>query len=376
MPLGLRVLNKVSAIIREEMNAIEGQEVLLTTLQSAELWKKTKRWDDKVVDVWFKTMLHSNVEIGLGNTHEEPLTEIMRHHIASWRDLPRYVYQFQTKFRNELRVKSGLLRTREFIMKDLYSFSRSEKEHEEFYEKSKKAYKTIFDRIGIGEHTILTQASGGIFSEFSHEFQTISPVGEDTIFYCKGKGCSFAENKEIAKVKKGDICRTCAAVGHDERIEETRAIEVGNIFSLGTRFAKALGLEFTDEKGQKHPVVMGSYGIGPARVLATAVELFHDSKGIIWPASIAPFQVHLIALPGGKKEAELLYNLLQKKGSEILFDDRDETAGEKLADADLFGIPIRLVVSKKTVAKNAGEIKERAKENVELVDIKEIAKRV
>ena len=368
LPLGLRVLNNIIAIIREEMNAIGGEELLLTSLQNPEPWKKTKRWDNSVVDMWFKTKLSNEAELGLANTHEEPITALMGHHISSWRDLPVYAYQFQTKFRNELRVRSGLLRTREFIMKDLYSFSRSQEEHEAFYESAKAAYAKIFDRIGIGASTLLTFASGGSFSKYSHEFQTLCDTGEDTVYVCKD--CKVAVNKEI--IEEQSACPQCK----NTELKEERAIEVGNIFSLGTRFSEALGLKFIDEQGTKHEVVMGSYGIGPGRVMGTAVELFHDEKGILWPSGIAPFSFHLLAFPGGEAQAKITYEKLQQAGCTVLYDDRDVSPGEKMADADLLGMPWRLIQSGKTAEKKVVEVKKRDKENIEIMDIKAVIKRL
>ena len=368
LPLGLRVLNNIIAIIREEMNAIGGEELLLTSLQNPEPWKKTKRWDNSVVDMWFKTKLSNEAELGLANTHEEPITALMGHHISSWRDLPVYAYQFQTKFRNELRVRSGLLRTREFIMKDLYSFSRSQEEHEAFYESAKAAYAKIFDRIGIGASTLLTFASGGSFSKYSHEFQTLCDTGEDTVYVCKD--CKVAVNKEI--IEEQSACPQCK----NTELKEERAIEVGNIFSLGTRFSEALGLKFIDEQGTKHEVVMGSYGIGPGRVMGTAVELFHDEKGILWPSGIAPFSCHLLAFPGGEAQAKITYEKLQQAGCTVLYDDRDVSPGEKMADADLLGMPWRLIQSGKTAEKKVVEVKKREKENIEIMDIKAVIKRL
>ena len=368
LPLGLRVLNNIIAIIREEMNAIGGEELLLTSLQNPEPWKKTKRWDNSVVDMWFKTRLSNEAELGLANTHEEPITALMSHHISSWRDLPVYAYQFQTKFRNELRARSGLLRMREFIMKDLYSFSRSQEEHEAFYESAKAAYAKIFDRIGIGASTLLTFASGGSFSKYSHEFQTLCDTGEDTVYVCKD--CKVAVNKEI--IEEQSACPQCK----NTELKEERAIEVGNIFSLGTRFSEALGLKFIDEQGTKHEVVMGSYGIGPGRVMGTAVELFHDEKGILWPSGIAPFSCHLLAFPGGEAQAKITYEKLQQAGCTVLYDDRDVSPGEKMADADLLGMPWRLIQSGKTAEKKVVEVKKRDKENIEIMDIKAVIKRL
>lgn len=366
LPLGLKVLNKIIQIIREEMNALGGQEVTLTALQNPEIWQKTDRWDDVRVDDWFKTKLKNESELGLGFTHEEPLTQIMSKHISSYKDLPKYVYQFQTKFRNELRAKSGIMRTREFIMKDLYSFNTTQEEQDEFYEKSKVAYKNIFDRCGIGQQTFLTFASGGSFAKYSHEFQTICPAGEDIIYIDKEK--KIAVNKEVYNdevLKDLDLKK--------ENLEEQKAIEVGNIFKLGTKFSEPLGLDFKDEKGQEHPVIMGSYGIGPARVMGTIVELNSDERGIVWPQGVAPFKVHLISL-GKNKEAEKLYSDLQKQNIEVLFDDRDETAGTKFADADLLGLPYRVVVSEKTLDKDSVELKKRSEEKTELVKISDLSK--
>jgi len=367
LPLGLRVLNNIIAIIRQEMNAIGGQEVFLSSLQGSEVWRKSGRWDEKVVDVWFKTKLKNGGELGLANTHEEALTALLSHHVSSYKDLPLLVYQFQTKFRNETRAKSGLMRTREFIMKDLYSFAPTLKEHESLYEKTIVAYQKIFDHIGIGEKTLFTFASGGSFSKYSHEFQTLCSAGEDTIFVCRN--CSVAVNKEI--IKEQPSCPKCG----NQKLKEESAVEVGNIFPLGSKYAEILGLEYRDKKGKKIPVVMGSYGIGPGRVMGTVVELFYDKMGMIWPQSIAPFKVHLLSLPGGAKEAQRLYEHLIKEGVEVLYDDREHAgAGEKLTDADLFGIPWRLVLSKKTVATDSVEVKRRDKEHIEMIKQTDIVK--
>src|SRR3989338_4516130 len=283
LPLGLRVQNNIMRVIREEMNAIGGQEIVLSALQSPAVWKASDRWRDDAIDVWFKTALKGGGELGLATTHEEPLTALMAEYISSYKDLPRYVYQFQTKFRNELRVKSGIMRCREFIMKDMYSFSRNETEFKEFYEKCAGAYKEIFDRVGIGEKTFRTFSSGGTFSRFSDEFQTICNAGEDTIYVNKEKG--IAVNKEVYTDE------VLAELGiKKEELAEAKAIEVGNIFPLGTRFSDALGLKFKDDKGVATPVVMGSYGIGPGRLMGTIVEVLSDEKGIIWPKEIAPYQ--------------------------------------------------------------------------------------
>ncbi|MDO8481537.1 MAG: aminoacyl--tRNA ligase-related protein [bacterium] len=356
LPLGLRVMNNIMRVIREEMNVIGGQEIILSALQSPSAWKTTDRWRDDAIDVWFKTALKGGGELGLATTHEEPLTALMAEYISSYKDLPRYVYQFQTKFRNELRAKSGIMRSREFVMKDLYSFSRNEAEFKEFYEKCAGAYKKIFDRLGIGEKTFRTFASGGTFSRFSDEFQTICDAGEDIIYVNYEKG--IAVNKEVYT---DDVLAELGIKKED--LKEEKAIEVGNIFPIGTRFSDALGLSYKDDKGMATPVVMGSYGIGPGRVMGTIAEVLSDEKGIIWPKEVAPFQAHLVLISGGNQdvitEADRLYDLLSEHGIETLYDDRDVRAGEKFADSDLIGIPTRLVVSEKTLAEGGVEVVSR-----------------
>jgi prolyl-tRNA synthetase len=370
LPLGLRVLNKVIGIIREEMNAIGGQELFMTALQDRAVWEKTNRWDDKVVDNWFKTKLKNEMEVGLGFTHEEPLTNMMKEYVHSFRDLPFSVYQFQTKFRNETRAKSGIMRGREFIMKDLYSFVRNEEEHDVFYEKAKQAYVNIFKRVGLGDMTYVTFASGGTFCKYSHEFQTITDAGEDIIYVHKEK--NFAINKEVLN----DEVLADLGVKREELVEE-KAVEVGNIFSLGARFSDAFDLTYLDEKGEKHPVVMGSYGIGPGRLMGTIVEVLSDAKGIVWPAAVAPFRYHLVCLAPDDAEvagaADELYASLVAKDIDVLYDDRAGTsAGEKFADSDLLGIPTRIVVSKKTLAAGKFEVKERKSGEVSMKSKEEI----
>lgn len=357
LPLGLRTLNKIIEIIREEMNVIGGQELVMTALQDKELWSRTDRWDDSKVDNWFKTEFKNGGETGLGITHEEPLTRIMTEHISSYRDLPVAAYQFQNKFRNELRAKSGIMRGKEFLMKDLYSFSKDETEHREFYDKVRAAYIRVFEHAGVGDRTYVTFASGGIFSEFSEEFQTVSDAGEDTIFIDEEK--NIAVNKEVCTDE------TLAKLGlQKEKLVEKRAIEAGNIFNLGTRFSEPLGLLYTDEKGVRKPVVMGSYGIGPTRLMGIIVEALADEKGLVWPKSVAPFSVHLVALgkPGDEvfSVADALYEDLLKAGVEVLYDDRDARAGEKFAESDLLGMPKRIVVGKDAVATGEFEVVMRA----------------
>lgn len=346
LPLGLRVFEKIKQIIREEMNALGGQEVSFSALQDPELWKQTNRWEGEAVDeVWFKTELNGGTSLGLGFTHEEPMTRVMKNHITSYRDLPRYTYQFQTKFRNELRAKSGIMRGREFLMKDFYSFNKSDAELEVFYEQAGIAYENVFRRVGIGDSTYLTFASGGVFSKFSHEFQCVSTAGEDTIYIDTDK--RIAVNYEVMS---DDILRDLGI--SRETLVEAKAIEVGNIFKLGTRFSEPLGLTYKDEDGTDKPVVMGSYGIGIGRLMGTIVEVLCDEKGIVWPESVAPFTVHLVELSQGDEKirtyADKLYEDLKSAGVEVLYDDRDMRAGEKFADSDLLGIPHRIVVGKTT----------------------------
>ena len=370
LPLGLRVLKKIENIIREEMNAIGGQEVLMTTLQNPEIWKKSNRWDEAVVDNWFKSKLISGGDVGIANTHEEPITNMLTHFVNSYKDFPVYIYQFQNKFRNELRAKSGIMRVKEFMMKDLYSFSKTEEEFKKFYEKCANAYVKIFKRIGIGHKTYRTLASGGSFtSGFTDEFQTISSVGEDTIYIDEEKG--LAINKEIYNDEN------LIKYGFNKvAMKEEKAIEVGNIFPLGTKYSDALSLSYLDEKGEKQKIIMGSYGIGLGRLLGTVVEVLSDDKGIIWPESIAPFAVHLLALgedENVQKEANKIYEDLVKNNIEVLFDDRNSISpGEKFADADLLGIPLRIVVSTRSLKENGVEIKKRTEEKGKIISLDEL----
>jgi prolyl-tRNA synthetase len=355
LPLGLRVLNNLISIIRQEMNGVGGQEVLMSSLQDPELWKQTGRWSDENVDVWFKSQLKAGGEVGFGWTHEEDITSIVQKFVSSYRDLPFSAYQFQNKFRNETRAKSGIMRTREFIMKDMYSFARTDDEHQDIYEKISGAYERIFARAGIGESTYRTFASGGAFSKFSHEFQTVCDAGEDLIYVHEGK--RIAVNKEVLE----DSVLAELGIKRDELVEQ-KSIEVGNIFSLGTRFSDALTLKFKAEDGKNKSVIMGCYGIGPARLMGTIVEVLSDEKGIVWPKEVSPFPVHLILVGDNEdviKEADRIYEMLQDEGIEALYDDRDMRAGEKFADSELIGIPARLVVSEKTMAQGAVEAVDR-----------------
>jgi prolyl-tRNA synthetase len=346
LPLGLKVLENIKRIVREEMDAIGGQELIMTSLQRKELWEVTDRWDDKKVDVWFKSELKNGTEVGFGWSHEEPITDMMKHFVHSYRDLPAYVYQFQTKLRNELRAKSGIMRGREFVMKDMYSYNTDEATHTAFYNTAIEAYKKVFKRVGLGDKTYLTTASGGAFTQFSHEFQTISAVGEDTIYVHKEKG--IAINKEVLT----DEVLAQLEVSRDE-LEEMKSIEVGNIFNFGGVKSKELGLFYKNEAGEETPVHLGSYGIGITRLMGAIVELFADEKGMVWPEAVAPFLVHLVSVtpndPAAVAYADALYDDLAKAGVDVLYDDRDARAGEKLADADLIGIPARVIVGSRTL---------------------------
>jgi prolyl-tRNA synthetase len=356
LPLGLRVVNKIKTIIREEMDAIGGQEMHMPSLQDSELWKKTDRWDETKVDVWFKTELQAGGTVGLAWTHEEVITDVMRQYVSSYKDLPFFAYQIQTKFRNEMRAKSGIMRTREFDMKDLYSFCATQEQHEAFYESCSDAYMKIFNRIGIGEQTYKTFASGGAFCKFSHEFQTLAQAGEDVVFVNEEKG--IAVNEEVlAEVDLSELGVT------KEELSERKSIEVGNIFSLGTKFSEAIGLTFKDEEGNDQPVIMGSYGIGPARAMGTVVDLLSDEKGIVWPESVAPYKVHLVGLNADNEEikdwTDGIYSALQLRGVEVLYDDRDARPGQKFADSDLLGMPYRVVASAKMKEEGTFEVVER-----------------
>jgi prolyl-tRNA synthetase len=371
LPLGLRVLNKIENIIREEMNAIGGIEMRTSVFQNKEIWEKSNRWDDKEVDIWFKTKLKNGGEVGLSFTNEEAHSSILKQYVSSYKDLPIYPYDFKNIFRNETRSKSGILRGREFYWKALYSFSRDEREHNEFYEKSKVAYKNIFQRVGIGHLTYITFASGGTFSKFSHEFQTLTGAGEDTIYLDENKG--IAINKEVYT---DEVIESLGLNKKD--LVEKRAIEVGNIFPLGTKFSTPFDLTFTDEKGDEHPVLMGSYGIGLGRLMGTVVEALSDDKGIIWPESIAPFKMHLLSLGEDekvKKEANKVYDTLMKKNIEVLFDDREGISpGEKFADADLLGIPYRAVISTRSLKEGGIELKKRTEEKGKIISLEELLK--
>jgi prolyl-tRNA synthetase len=370
LPLGLKVLNSIANIVREEMDRMGGQEILMPALQIKDRYEASGRWDDKVVDDWFKTKLVNGTEMGLGFSHEENLSPLLKSYVNSYRDLPLAIYQIQTKFRNELRSKSGLMRGREFLMKDMYTFSASQAQHDEIYSKIQAAYRKIFDRLDIGDKTYVTSASGGSFSKYSHEFQTLSDAGEDIIYLDRKK--KIAINKEVYT---DEVISDLGLKRED--LEEAKAIEVGNIFSLGTKFSRPFNLSFSNANGENSLVIMGCYGIGISRVMGTIAELMSDSKGLVWPINIAPAKVQLVRLGNDAdvvKAADKLYDDLTTTGTLVIYDDRDEQAGEKLADADLMGIPYRLVISKKTLQANSVEVKRRNKTEVELINQKSVIK--
>lgn len=350
LPLGLRVLDNIKTIVREELNRIGCEELSLTTLQNPEPWEKTGRFSDQEVDIWFKTELSSGGVLGLAPTHEEPITNLMKSYISSYKDLPLAVYQFQTKFRNELRAKSGILRGREFLMKDLYSFHASEEDLDRFYTEVEGAYRRIFERVGVGDCTYETFASGGIFSKYSHEFQTVLPVGEDTIYYNSDK--TVVLNKEVYN---DEVLADLGASG--ETFEETAAAEVANIFKLKYKYSKPLDLNFIDENNSQQTVYMGCYGIGISRLMGVIAEKFADEKGLVWPDTVAPYQYHLIGI--GKKGTDEAEKFYVGREEAVLYDDRDKRPGEKFADAELVGMPLRIVISDRTLENGEAEITDR-----------------
>ena len=352
-PLGLAVLENIKQIVREEMNRISSQELLMSTLQRQELWQETGRWSDELVDVWFKSHLQDGTEVGFGWTHEEPIIELLRSYLKSYKDLPISVYQFQNKLRNELRAKSGIMRGREFIMKDMYSIHASKEDLEAYYQAVIEAYKRCYNRFGLGNDTYVTFASGGAFTKFSHEFQTICAAGEDYIYLHRGR--DLAINEEV-------VDEAVRELGIDKsELERVKTAEVGNIFNFGTQKSEEMGLVFTGEDGRQHHAYMGSYGIGITRVMGVIVEKFADDKGLVWPEEIAPARVHLVQI--GKESvaaADELYDTLQQAGISVLYDDRAARPGEKFADAELLGMPTRVTVSDRLLASGSYEVQDRA----------------
>ncbi|MFA5743005.1 MAG: proline--tRNA ligase [Candidatus Paceibacterota bacterium] len=365
LPLGFKVLKKIENIIREEMNKIDGQEILMNVLQPKKLWDETGRWNE-MADIFYRLANDKDKQLGLAPTHEEEVTDIVRKNVASYKDLPLALYQIQTKFRNEARAKSGLLRGREFLMKDLYSFSPDEEGLNSYYERVKAAYFKIYERLGLDAK--LVEASGGVFSKYSHEFQALIPSGEDEIFYCDK--CDFAQNKEIAETKAGDKCPRC----QEGIVLTANGTEVGNIFKLMTKFSTTMEACYTDKNGAKKPILMGCYGIGLTRCLASIAETKYDSTNdrMVWPKEIAPFYAHLISL-GQNNEAENIYNDLQNKGIETLYDDRDINAGQKFAEADLIGCPLRIIISKKTLAENSVELTDLSTFKTDLIKLSDLS---
>ena len=366
MPLGLRVLEKIKQIIREEMNAVGGQEVMMTTLQPKDIWEKTDRWDDAKVDNWFKTELVNGTELGVGLTHEEPIVDAISNYVNSYKDLPFSVYQIQNKFRNELRAKSGLSRGREFMMKDMYSFSATQEQHEAEYKKVVKAYFKIYDRLGLGDITYRTYADGGIFtSRFSDEFQTITDIGEDKVFVDEKK--RIAINEEIMTDEN------LAKLGLNRAdLVEKRGVEVGNTFHLESKYTDALGVYYNDEKGEQQSIIMGCYGIGVSRLMGVIAELYADDKGLVWPEVVAPYKVYLINIGDTKKYTDDLYDELVGLGVEVLYDDRDARPGQKFADSELMGIPYRVTVSDRLIAAGNVELVERKNSEQKLLTYEQL----
>lgn len=368
LPLGLRTLEKIKAIIREELNAIGGEELLMTNLQPKAVWQTTGRWDDKMVDIWFKTKLQTGEDIGLAWSHEEPIMNMLRDYVHSYKDLPVAVYQFQTKLRNELRAKAGIMRGREFLMKDMYSVHATKDDLEQFYNSVIEAYKRIYGRLGIGDLTYVTFASGGAFTKYSHEFQTICDAGEDWLYLDREN--NVAVNEEVLDDAVRDLKLD------RNKLEKVRSAEVGNIFNFGTEKAEQMGITFADRDNVQKPFYYGSYGIGVTRVMGVIAELFSDDRGLVWPDNIAPYRVYLVTIgtdPVVLEQGQKVYDQLQSAGVDVLWDDRvDARPGEKFADGDLMGIPHRVVISPKTIAAGALEYKGRTAESSENLSLEQL----
>jgi len=359
-PLGFRVLENIKQIVREEMDAIGGQELIMSSLQRKDTWDGTGRWSDDAVDVWFKSKLKDETEVGLAWSHEEAIMEMMQQFVKSYKDLPAKVYQFQTKMRNELRAKSGIMRGREFVMKDMYSLHATEEDCDAYYEQVIEAYKRIYDRLGIGDSTFVTFASGGAFTKFSHEFQTICDAGEDVLYVNADN--SVAVNEEVLEDATSEL-------GIDkDTLQPVKSAEVGNIFKFGTEKSEKMGIFYTDSDGKKQPIYLASYGVGITRVMGVLVEKLADEKGLVWPTNVAPYTVSLISIgDAGIVKAEQLYKELQSKGIDVLYDDRDERPGKKFADAELLGIPYRVTVSDRLEESGEYEVQTRASSHTEVI---------
>ena len=365
LPLGLKVVENIKQIVREEMNKIDSQELVMSTLQRKETWQETGRWSDELVDVWFKSHLQDGTEVGFGWTHEEPIVDLLRNYLKSYKDLPISVYQFQNKLRNELRAKSGIMRGREFVMKDMYSVHASKEDLDKYYNAAIEAYKRCYDRFGIGDETYVTFASGGAFTKFSHEFQTICDAGEDYIYLHRGKNIAVNEEVLDEAVKELGIDRS--------ELERVKTAEVGNIFNFGTQKSEEMRLVFTDAEGVEQYAYMGSYGIGITRVMGVIVEKFADDKGLVWPENIAPAKVCLVQIGSqSRATADELYQKLQSAGIETLYDDRDERPGVKFADAELLGIPYRVTVSDRLLDDGKWEVSTRQTGEQRLLTIDEL----
>jgi len=367
LPLGLKVLNKIRGIIRQEMDAIGGQEILMPALHPAKNWQTTGGWDN--IDVLFKLKNRTGKDYALGQSHEEIITPIAKETTKSYKDLPVAIYQIQWKYRDELRAKSGILRGREFEMKDMYSFHASQEDFEQFYGVVKEAYLRAYQKLGLTAK--VTEASGGVFTEkISYEFMVLTDAGEDDILYCPS--CEFCVNVDIAKQKQGEVCPKCG----QGNLQQAKASEVGNVFDLGQKFSRDFGLTYTTQDGKSDYPIMGCYGWGTTRTMGVLVEKFNDKKGIIWPEAAAPFKVHLIIVDEvSRQKTEEIYATLNKAGIEVLYDDREnKSAGEKFADADLIGIPWRVIISEKTLKENSVEVKKRGEQEAKLVKIDNLAK--
>lgn len=368
LPLGIRVLENIKQIVREEMNAIGSNELIMTGLQRKEVWEKTGRWNDDVVDVWFKTRLKDDTELGMGWSHEEPIVEMLKQYVKSYKDLPITLYQFQTKLRNELRAKSGIMRGREFVMKDMYSFHTSADDLQAYYDQVIEAYKRVYARLGIGDDTYVTFASGGAFTKFSHEFQTICDAGEDVIYLHREKNIAINEEVIDDAVKELGISR--------DELEMVKTAETGNIFNFGSQKAEEMGLDFVGSDDTQHPVFMGSYGIGITRAMGVIAEKFSDDKGLVWPASVAPYKVYLVSIGNVSDKADELYETLQSKGISVLFDDRDERPGAKFADAELIGLPYRITISERLLEQDKLELTFRNNGITEVLTLNELLDKI
>jgi prolyl-tRNA synthetase len=362
LPLGLRVLKRVEDIIRQEMNNAGAHELFLSCLQPIELWQKTGR-DKTLAEVMIRFKDKKGKEMCLGPTHEEVITEVTRSYVQSYRQLPVTLYQIQTKFRDELRTRFGIVRACEFIMKDAYSFDRDKEGLKKSYKLMYDAYNNIFKRCGL--NTVIVEAdSGAMGGDLSHEFLIMAPIGEDFVAQCSS--CGFAQGAK-EDFQEGAKCPQCSQATMQKKV----AIELGHIFQLGTKYTDALEGLYLDEDGKRKPMVMGCYGIGVSRMIAAIIEANSDANGIIWPKEVAPFDVEILPLQGNDPESMKLardyYDELRKEGFEVLLDDRDESAGRKFNDADLIGIPWKIIIGKRKLAEGAVELKSRKTGEVKVV---------